>query len=588
MFPCALEGTRVTLTTLPRPMKILSIIPSLLLASLLPLPADDRPNIILIMVDDMGFSDIGCYGSEIPTPHLDALAARGARFSQFYNTGRCCPTRASLLTGLYSHQAGVGWMTADQGVPGYRGRLTEQCHTIAEVLGRAGYFTAMTGKWHVGYSEQVNPTARGFLRSLNLDQGGVHFSNQTGRMETRKLFFNGKEITKDDPRLSPPWYGSNLWTGQGIRFLDEARAANKPFFWYLAHVAPHFPCMAPEATIARYRGKYRAGWDQLARERHARQVKSGLIDASWKPEPRPAQIPAWKSLGEKARVRYDDMMAIYAAMIEEIDRNVGRLVAALEKRKQLDNTLILFFSDNGGNAEAGIKGRYEGKQPGDPHSNVFIGRCWAHLNNVPFRQYKHYNHEGGIATPLIAHWPDGITPRKDWISTPTHLIDLMATCVDLGAAPYPATRKSRPVPAMAGQSLRPLLTGKGEFARRPLFWEHEGNAAIRVGDEKLVRLGEKGRWELYDLASDRTEQKNLAPQRPGRVKTLAAQWEDWARRCQVLPRPKPKAKPRTKPRSTPKPRKATSRVGPSFSSTVVVGPDAPDRSGSSFTRGSNP
>ncbi|MED5418500.1 MAG: sulfatase-like hydrolase/transferase, partial [Verrucomicrobiota bacterium] len=327
-------------------MKTLFTTLALSLTSLLVLTADDRPNIILIMVDDMGFSDIGCYGSEIPTPHLDALASRGARFSQFYNTGRCCPTRASLLTGLYSHQAGVGWMTADQGVPGYRGRLTEQCHTIAEVLGRAGYFTAMTGKWHVGYSEQVNPTARGFLRSLNLDQGGVHFSNQTGRMASRKLYLNGKELARDDPRLSPPWYGSNLWTGQGIRFLDEARTANKPFFWYLAHVAPHFPCMAPEATIAKYRGKYRAGWDQLARERHARQVKSGLVEASWKPESRPVQIPAWRSLGEKAQVRYDDMMAIYAAMIEEIDRNVGKLVAALEKREQLDNTLILFLSDN--------------------------------------------------------------------------------------------------------------------------------------------------------------------------------------------------------------------------------------------------
>ncbi|MEC9053990.1 MAG: sulfatase-like hydrolase/transferase, partial [Verrucomicrobiota bacterium] len=245
-------------------MKIHVLITSLLLAGLLPLGADDRPNIILIMVDDMGFSDIGCYGSEIPTPHLDALAARGARFSQFYNTGRCCPTRASLLTGLYSHQTGIGWMTTDQGVAGYRGQLNEQCHTIAEVLGQAGYLTAITGKWHVGYSNQVNPTARGFLRSLNLELGGIHFSNQTGRMEGRRLHLNGKQISRDDPRLSPPWYGSDLWTEQGIRVLDEARSVKKPFFWYLAHVAPHFPCMAPEKTIARYRGKYRPGWDQLA------------------------------------------------------------------------------------------------------------------------------------------------------------------------------------------------------------------------------------------------------------------------------------------------------------------------------------
>ncbi len=546
-------------------MRIHSLITIFLLACLLPLGADDRPNIILIMVDDMGFSDIGCYGSEIPTPHLDALAARGARFSQFYNTGRCCPTRASLLTGLYSHQTGIGWMTTDQGIAGYRGQLNEQCHTIAEVLGRAGYFTAITGKWHVGYSDQVNPTARGFLRSLNLELGGIHFSNQTGRMEGRRLHLNGKQIRRDDPRLSPPWYGSDLWTEQGIRFLDEARSAKKPFFWYLAHVAPHFPCMAPEKTIARYRGKYRPGWDQLARERHARQVKSGLIKDGWKPQPRPKEIPAWSSLKRREQDRYDDMMAIYAAMIEEIDRNVGKLVEALKMRKELDNTLILFFSDNGGNAETGIKGRYEGEQPGDAHSNVFIGRCWAHLNNVPFRQYKHYNHEGGIATPLIAHWPDGIRPHEDWVRTPTHLIDLMATCVDLGQAGYPATRKGRTVPGMEGQSLRPLLTGQGEFADRPLFWEHEGNAAIRVGDEKLVRLGQKGKWELYNLATDRTEQKDLALQHPSRVRALAAQWDDWARRCQVLPKPNPKARPRAKPKSTPKPRKATSRLRPSDS-----------------------
>ena len=549
-------------------MMLRALVSSLLLFALCPLSAEDRPNIILIMVDDMGFSDIGCYGSEIPTPHLDALAAQGARFSQFYNTGRCCPTRASLLTGLYSHQTGIGWMTTDQGVAGYRGQLNEQCHTIAEVLSQAGYFTAITGKWHVGYSETVNPTARGFLRSLNLELGGIHFSNQTGRMAGRRLHLNGKRIDREDPRLSPPWYGSDLWTEQGIRFLDEARSEKKPFFLYLAHVAPHFPCMAPEKTVTRYRGKYRQGWDQLAHARHARQVKSGLIKGSWKPQPRPREIPSWSSLKPSEQERYDDMMAIYAAMIEEIDRNVGKLVEALKTREELDNTLILFFSDNGGNAETGIRGRYEGEQPGDAHSNVFIGRCWAHLNNVPFREYKHYNHEGGIATPLIAHWPDGIRPQEDWVRTPTHLIDLMATCVDLGQAGYPPTRKGRSVPAMEGQSLRPLLTGQGQFPARPLFWEHEGNAAIRVGDDKLVRRGQKGKWELYNLASDRTEQEDLAPRHPARVRALAAQWDDWARRCQVLPKPRPKARPRDKPKSAPKPRKATSRSRPSGSSSA--------------------
>ena len=499
--------------------------------------AAQKPNIIVIMVDDMGFSDIGPYGSEIPTPHLDALARNGARFSQFYNTGRCCPTRASLLTGLYAHQAGVGHMTSDEKLPGYRGQLNEQCVTIAQVLRQAGYFTAMTGKWHVGFEHGVTPANRGFDRSLNMPAGGLHFSNQTGSKGGTKLYLNGAEVARDDPQFNPPWYGSDLWTEQGIRFIDEAVAQNKPFFWYLAHVAPHFPCMAPEATIAKYRGKYMAGWDKLREQRHARQVASGLIDPSWKLEPRPQQIPAWDSLTTEQQRRYDDMMAIYAAMIEEVDRNIGKLVDALRERGQLENTLILFLSDNGGNAESGVEGRYNGERPGDPHSDVFIGQCWAHLNNTPFRKYKHYNHEGGIATPLIAHWPAAIQPRTGgdgWIRTPTHLIDIMATCVDLAGAKYPATFEGRAITPMQGQSLRPLLTGAGEFAARPLYWEHEGNAAIRVGDHKLVREGRNGRWELFDLAADRTEQNDLAASHPDKVARLSTQWQQWADSANVL------------------------------------------------------
>ncbi|MCA9173901.1 MAG: arylsulfatase [Planctomycetales bacterium] len=508
--------------------------------------AADRPNIVLIMVDDMGFSDIGPYGSEIPTPHLDALAARGAKFSQFYNTGRCCPTRASLLTGLYSHQAGVGWMTEDQGVDGYRGQLNDRCVTIAEVLGQAGYFTAMTGKWHVGFNHGVTPAGRGFDRSLNLPAGGLHFSDQTGPKGGTKMFLNGEEVARDDPRFSPPWYGSNLWTEQGIRFVDEAIARDRPFFWYLAHVAPHFPCMAPEATIAKYRGKYKAGWDRLREQRYARQIAAGLIDKGWQLEPRPDEVPAWDSLSAEEQTRYDDMMAIYAAMIEEVDKNIGKLVEALRERGQLDNTLILFLSDNGGNAEAGVMGKYVGEHPGDPHSDVFIGRCWAHLNNTPFRKYKHYNHEGGIASPLIAHWPAAIKPREGWIDSPAHLIDIMATCVDLAETKYPSEFKGRPIVPAQGRSLKPLLTGDrsaaATFASRTLYWEHEGNAAIRVGDRKLVRQGLRGTWELFDLKSDRTEQQDLAGEHPEEAATLAKQWRQWAQAANVLPRPANRAK----------------------------------------------
>ena len=504
------------------------------------LKSADKPNIIVIMVDDMGFSDIACYGGEIPTPNLDALAAGGIKFSQFHNTGRCCPTRASLLTGLYSHQAGIGWMTTDQGVDGYRGRLSEKCVTIPEVLKPAGYFTAMTGKWHVGFDENVNPPKRGFDRSLNLAMGGVHFSNQTGRMKDRKLYRNGDEIARDDASLSPPWYGSDLWTEQGIEFIDESVDANKPFFLYLAHVAPHFPCMAPEETIARFRGKYMKGWDRLREERYARQIEIGLIKKEWPLAPRPEKIPAWDSLDEAEKKRYDDMMAIYAAMIDEIDKNIGKLVTALRERRQLDNTLILFLSDNGGNAEAGVKGTYRGENPGDPHSNVFIGQCWAHLNNTPFRKYKHYNHEGGTASPLIAHWPAGIEPNPNWVDTPTHLIDIMATCVDLAGAVYPENRAGNPIPPMEGASLRPLFTGGGKIAERMLFFEHEGHAAVRSGDLKLVRSGRNGTWELYDLKADRTEQNNLAKFRGRKVEELKALWVKWADAHQVRPYPKKK------------------------------------------------
>ena len=529
-------------------MRLLTAIAMLVLITPLAL-AVDRPNIVVMMVDDMGFSDIGPYGSEIPTPHLDALAAGGVRFSQFYNTGRCCPTRASLLTGLYSHQAGIGWMTTDQNAPGYQGRLNDQCVTIAEVLAAAGYFTAMTGKWHVGFNHGVTPWGRGFDTSLNLPAGGLHFSNQTGPKGNTDLFLDGQQVSRDDPRFNPPWYGTDLWTEQGIQFIDTAIRQDKPFFLYIAHVAPHFPCMAPEETIAKYRGKYLAGWDVLREQRYARQIESGLIDPQWKLEPRPDEIPAWDSLSADEQKRYDDMMAIYAAMIEEVDKNVGKLVDALRQRNQLDNTLILFFSDNGGNAEAGIQGRYQGEHPGDPHSDVFIGRCWAHLNNTPFRKYKHYNHEGGIATPLVAHWPAVVAPRigiDGWINTPAHVIDIMATCVDLAEATYPQRAGGEAVIPMQGQSLRPLLTGQGEFAKRTLFWEHEGNAAIRSGSRKLVRQGIRGEWELLDMTSDRTEQNNLSAQHADEAAALKRQWQSWAREVHAIPKPQPKAKKKRK------------------------------------------
>lgn len=490
-----------------------------------------RPNIIVILVDDMGFSDIGCYGGEIPTPHLDALAANGLRFTQFYNTGRCCPTRASLLTGLYPHQAGVGHMTRDQGVPGYRGHLNDSCVTIAEVLRPAGYLTAMSGKWHVGQEHGATPWGRGFDRSLNAAAGGFYFAG-SGRA---KLFLNGEEIANDDPRLPKDWYSTDLWTTFGLKFIDEAIAAKKPFYLHLCHNAPHFPLQAPAEEIAKFRGKYKEGWGGLRDGRIARQREMGIIDPAWEKSPRPADVRLWKDHPAEEQDRFDHIMAVYAAVVHRMDKAVGDLVAGLKARGVLEDTLILFMSDNGGNAESGPGGRSEG-DPARADSNWFCGESWAFMENAPFRLYKHYNHEGGIATPLIAHWPSGIAARGELRHQPGHLIDIMATCVEVSGAPYPEEIGGKPIQPMEGKSLVPAFRNAA-IGREALYWEHEGNAAIRAGDLKLVRRGRGGAWELYDMKADRTELHDLADSQPDKAKELAQRWQAWAERAHVVPYP---------------------------------------------------
>jgi arylsulfatase A-like enzyme len=490
-----------------------------------------RPNIVVILVDDMGFSDLGCYGGEIPTPHLDALAKGGLRFTQFYNTARCCPTRASLLTGVYPHQAGVGHMTVDQGLPGYAGRLNDRCVTMAEVLRPAGYFTAMTGKWHVGQNHGVTPKSRGFERSLNAAAGGFYFS-EAARAE---LFLDGEPLAKDDARLPKDWYSTDLWTTFGLKFIDEALAAKKPFYLHLCHNAPHFPLQAPKAEIDKFLGRYQLGWDEVRARRHARQAEMGLIDKSWASSPRPEAIKAWKDVPADEQKRFDHLMATYAAVMHRMDQSVGDLVAGLRRRGVLDDTLILFMSDNGGNAETGAKGRTEG-DPAAAKSGWYCGESWAYAQNTPFRFYKHFNHEGGISTPLIAHWPAGIAAKNEFRRQPGHLVDVMATVVEVSGAAYPKEFKGQPILPMEGRSLVPAFADK-PIEREALYWEHEGNAAVRVGDLKLVRRGRPGLWELYDLKSDRTELHDLAANQPEKVKALSALWQAWAERAHVLPAP---------------------------------------------------
>jgi arylsulfatase len=490
-----------------------------------------KPNIIVILVDDMGFSDIGCFGSEIPTPHLDALAADGLRFTQFYNTGRCCPTRAALLTGLYSHQAGVGHMVEDRGQPGYRGRLNDSCVTFAEVLGPAGYFTAMSGKWHVGFEAGVTPKSRGFDRSLCAPAGGFY---QPGHPRA-KLILNGQAIANDDPRLPKNWYTTDLWTDFGIKFIDESRATGKPFFLYLAYNAPHFPLQAPAEDIAKFRGKYKIGWDVLRQNRYEKEKQLGLIDPAWDLSPRTGTIKAWDTLNTAEQDRFDHIMSVYAACVYHIDLAVGRLVESLKERGVLDNTLIFFMSDNGGNAESGPQGKTVG-DPTQAKSDWFCGESWANAENTPYRRYKHFNHEGGIASPFVVHWPAGIAAKDELRWQPAHVIDIMPTVVDVSGAAYPKQFKSHDILPMEGRSLVPAFDNK-PIQREALFWEHEGNAAVRVGDWKLVRMGRKGPWELYDMKTDRTELHDLSTKMPDKAKELADIWDQWAERAHVKPYP---------------------------------------------------
>ena len=496
------------------------------------------PNIVIVMVDDMGFSDIGCYGGEIRTPHLDRLAADGLRFRQFYNTGRCCPTRASLLTGLHPHQAGIGHMTETPELPSplnddpYQGYLNDRCMTLAQVLKAAGYHTLMCGKWHLGYHRREGwPLQRGFDKFYGILAGASHYFRPEGR--------RGLTLMNEAVDAPEDFYVTDAFTDYACRFVAESlRQESKPFFLYLAYTAPHWPLQALPEDLAQYEGKYRVGWEEVSRRRLARQRQMGLIDPAWVPAPH--EGPVWDTLSEEQQRLSDLRMAAYAGCVEAVDRNVGKLVAELKRLGQFDNTVFFFLSDNGACAEGGILGRGNDRSVRDPLSTTGTsgprcGRAWANASNTPFRLYKHFVHEGGMATPLIVHWPEGIAPsrRGDWLEAVGYLPDFMPTCLELAGGSYPQRFEGRVVTPHAGQSLVPLIRRADRpIHRAPLFWEHEGNRAVRAGDWKLVWKGE-GPWELYDLAADRTEIHNLVAERPRMAADLQRQWEGWARRTGV-------------------------------------------------------
>ena len=514
-----------------------------------------RPNILLILADDMGFSDIGCFGSEIPTPNLDRLAARGLRMTQMYNCARCCPSRAALLTGLYPHQAGIGHMVQNRGgLPAYQGYLRDDCVTIAEVLRAAGYRTALAGKWHVGGfwgrgpkdrerfrfgdPQRPLPTDRGFDRFYGNPAGGGSYFNVWPLIDQDRLI----EVPDD-------FYGTDNYTTAAIRYMEEAVADQQPFFVHLCYNAPHWPLHARPADIARHRGRYRQGWDAVRTARHERLKGLGLLDARWPISPRDPQAPAWS---DAALPDWEDArMAVYAAQVDRLDQNVGRAVQRLEELGVLDNTLIVFVADNGGSAEfLKENGRAEaelpvtregqpvrvgnipGVEPGGPATFMSYDLPWANASNSPFRRFKSWVHEGGIATPFVAHWPRAIAPgqvRHD----AAHFVDLTATLLDVAGAKHPHEHRGRAVTPLEGESFAALLAGQAWRREKPLLWEHEGNAAVRRDNWKLVRM-HPGAWELYDLERDRTELTNHADRYPELVRELAALYDDWARRCGVL------------------------------------------------------
>jgi arylsulfatase A-like enzyme len=543
---------------------------TILLLGILALPGASRPNILLIMGDDIGYSDLGCMGGEIQTPNLDSLAAGGLRFTQFYNTSRCCPTRASLLTGLYPHQAGMGHMMVDRGHPGYRSNLNRECVTIAEVLRAAGYRTYMVGKWHLTTFDQKDsdnsnwPVQRGFEKFYGTIRGYGNF------FDPASLCRQNTFITpENDPEYKPKeYYYTDAITDNAVRFLQQhqAESPQQPFFMYVAHTAAHWPIQALEKDIAKYKGKYDAGYDALRKARLERMKKLGLVDPAWEFPPTEGD---WESTKRKPwELR---LMEVYAAMIDSMDQGIGRVRDQLKKSGQLENTLILYLNDNGACAE--VMGRNRLPEPpesdlkpmgpdelqdrirlpmqtrdgrpvrsgpgvmaGPADTYIAYGREWANVSNTPFREYKHWSHEGGISTPLIVHWPKGIPSSRQGKleAQPGHLIDIMATCVELAGTTYPQNYRGNKIKPMEGISLVPALSGKPLVRKEPLFFEHESNRAVREGKWKLVAK-ENQPWELYDIENDRTEMRDLAAENPDRVKQMAARWDAWAARANVLP-----------------------------------------------------
>ncbi len=514
-----------------------------------------RPNFLLILADDMGYSDIGCYGGEIDTPNLDNLAVNGIRFTQFYNTARCSPSRASLLTGLHPHQTGIGILTDNDLPEGYAGDLNDKCITIAELLKENGYETYLSGKWHVSTSKYESsdswPIQRGFNHFYGTIVGaGSYFYPRT---LTRNNISIDEEAENDEN-----FYYTNAISENAVKFIQKhhEEKPSAPFFLYVAYSAPHWPLHAKEEDIAKYKGRFDAGWDQLRKERLARMVDMGIIADEWRLSERDPDATPWENVNHKDWEQR--RMEVYAAQIDSMDQGIGKIIQALEVNGYLKNTVTLFLSDNGGCAEpigavmknlmigdgsaraktrAGKQVKFGNKWktfPGSEDTYQSYGLSWANLSNTPFRKFKKWTHEGGIATPFIIHWPAGIKATGELRHFQAQLTDVMATIVDITKIKYPQKNHGKSILPLEGLSLVPIFNKK-DNGKEKLFFEHEGNAAVREGKWKLVREFPKA-WELYDMNADRTETQNLINQHPERAKDMIDAYEAWASHCGVIPR----------------------------------------------------
>ena len=524
--------------------------------------SQDQPNIVVILADDLGYSDLGCYGGEIDTPNIDALASGGVKMTQVYNSARCCPSRASLMTGLYPTQAGIGDFTtgkphATRG-PGYLGRLRDDCVTMAEVLKPAGYGCYYVGKWHMHTA--TGPIKRGFDEFYGYTQDHSH-DQYDADYYIRLPEDRDKEI---DP-AADQFYATDVFNDYAIEFIKQGQQIDKPWFLFLGHSAPHFPVQAPAQRADKYEETYLRGWDVLRDERYQRMQDIGLVNGDhWKKSPREIvpvdrddiandfsgqQNPAWDSLDEDRQQDLARRMAVFAAMVEGVDQGVGNIVDHLKQTGELDNTLIVFLSDNGACYEWGPFG-FDGRsrrgettlRTGDDLRNIggrgthqSYGSAWANLGNTPFRLYKHFTHEGGISMPFIAHWPKGIGKRDDWVRDPAHMMDLLPTLMDASGADYPTHHAGNPIQPLEGTSLLPAMKGES-LPDRTIGFDHQAAHAFRDGDWKVVyakRMPHQLTWELYNLAEDRCELNDLAEQNPGRVKSMVKKWEAWAKRVGV-------------------------------------------------------